>query len=329
PSTVIVNEWCWNSTARHADIVLPCTTTLERTDIGMTPRDPYVISMDKAVEPSGEARDDFEIFAAIARRLGVEEQFTEGRSADEWQRWIWDQSRAAASEIDIAMPDYETFRKAGHYKSPALDENRIFLSEYFADPVGAPLATPSGKIELFSDTVANFGYDDCPGHPSWMEPIEWLGAAEKRYPLHMLSNQPRTKLHSQMDNGAHSRSIKIDGHEPIEINPQDAAARGLEDGNIVRVFNDRGSCLCGVVITAHVMPGVVFVSTGSWYDPVDPTVHDSMCKHGNPNVLSTDIGTSRLGQGPAAHSCLAQVELYNGPAATITAFDPPIIKSRE
>lgn len=97
----------------------------------------------------------------------------------------------------------------------------------------------------------------------------------------------------------------------------------------MRVFNDRGSCLCGVVITAHVMPGVVFVSTGSWYDPVDPTVHDSMCKHGNPNVLSTDIGTSRLGQGPAAHSCLAQVELYNGPAATITAFDPPIIKSRE
>ena len=162
-----------------------------------------------------------------------------------------------------------------------------------------------------------------------MEPIEWLGAAEKRYPLHMLSNQPRTKLHSQMDNGAHSRSIKIDGHEPIEINPQDAAARGLEDGNIVRVFNDRGSCLCGVVITAHVMPGVVFVRTGSWYDPVDPTVHDSMCKHGNPNVLSTDIGTSRLGQGPAAHSCLAQVELYNGPAVTITAFDPPIIKSRE
>jgi biotin/methionine sulfoxide reductase len=144
----------------------------------------------------------------------------------------------------------------------------------------------------------------------------------------MLSNQPRTKLHSQMDNGAYSRSIKIDGHEPIEINPQDAVARGLRDGDIVRVFNDRGSCLCGVVITDHVMQGVVVVSTGSWYDPVDPAVRDSMCKHGNPNVLSPDIGTSRLGQGPAAHSCLAEVELYDGPPMTITAFDPPEIKPR-
>ena len=328
PSTVIVNEWCWNALARHADIVLPCTTTLERCDIGMTPRDPYVISMDKAVEPVGEARDDYAIFASIARHLGVEEAFTEGRSADEWQRWIWEQSRASAADIDVSMPDYESFRKDGHYKSPALKEDQIFLYDFIADPAGAPLATPSGKIELFSQTVADFNYDDCSGHPSWMEPIEWMGAKEKSYPLHLLSNQPRTKLHSQMDNGVCSRSIKVDGHEPIEINPDDAAARGLSDGDIVKVFNDRGTCLCGVVITDHVMPGVVIVSTGSWYDPIDPAVRTSMCKHGNPNVLSPDIATSKLGQGPAAHSCLAEVELYDGPSVTITAFDPPEIKTR-
>ena len=92
PSTVIVNDWCWNALARHADIVLPCTTTLERQDIGMNPRDPYVISMDKAIDAVGEARDDFHIFASIARRMGAENQFTEGRTAEEWQRWIWEQS---------------------------------------------------------------------------------------------------------------------------------------------------------------------------------------------------------------------------------------------
>lgn len=325
PSTVIVNDWCWNALARHADIVLPCTTTLERQDIGMTPRDPFVISMDKAIEPVAGARNDYDIFTGIARRMNVEATFTEGRSAEDWQRWIWDQSREKAAEFNIDMPDYENFRKAGFYKSPELDEDRIFLSEFIADPKANPLGTPSGMIELFSTTVDSFSYDDCPGHPSWMQPIEWLGAKDKLYPLHLVSNQPRTKLHSQMDNGTLSRSIKIKGHEPVEMNPIDAKVRGLSDGDIVRVFNDRGSCLCGVTITEDVMPTVIIISTGSWYDPVDPADGTRMCKHGNPNMLSPDIGTSKLSQGPAAHSCLAEVELYDGPVQHITAFDSPEI----
>lgn len=325
PSTVIVNDWCWNAVARHADIVLPCTTTLERQDIGMNPRDPYVISMDKAIEPVGEARDDFSIFSSIARRMGAENQFTEGRTAEDWQRWIWEQSRKKAAELNVEMPDYKSFRKAGFYKSPDLDEDRIFLSEFFCDPKNCSLGTPSGKIELFSKTVDSFGYDDCPGHPAWLEPNEWLGAQQKVFPLHLVSNQPRTKLHSQLDNGKLSQSIKIRGHEPIELNPHDALARGIEDGDIVRVFNHRGACICGAFVTEDVMQGVVIISTGSWYDPEEPANINSMCKHGNPNVLSPDIGTSKLAQGPAAHSCLVDVELYNGPPVIITAYEPPEI----
>ena len=325
PSTVIVNDWCWNAVARHADIVLPCTTTLERRDIGMNPRDPYVISMDKAIEPVGEARDDFSIFSSIARRMGAENQFTEGRTAEDWQRWIWEQSRKKAAELNVEMPDYKSFRKAGFYKSPDLDEDRIFLSEFFCDPKNCALGTPSGKIELFSKTVDSFGYDDCPGHPTWLEPNEWLGAQQKVFPLHLVSNQPRTKLHSQLDNGKLSQSIKIRGHEPIELNPHDALARGIKDGDIVRVFNHRGACICGAFVTEDVMQGVVIISTGSWYDPEEPANINSMCKHGNPNVLSPDIGTSKLAQGPAAHSCLVDVELYNGPPVIITAYEPPEI----
>ena len=296
----------------------------------MTPRDPYVISMDKAIEPVAGARNDYDILAGIARRMNAEDAFTEGRTAEDWQCWIWNRSREKAAELNIDMPDYENFRKNGFYKSPELDEDRIFLSEFIADPEANPLGTPSGKIELFSKTVDRFSYNDCPGHPAWMEPLEWLGAKDKQYPLHLVSNQPRTKLHSQMDNGALSRSIKIKGHEPVEMNPIDAKARGLSDGDIVRVFNDRGACLCGVAVTADVMPGVIIISTGSWYDPVDPADASSMCKHGNPNMLSPDIATSKLSQGPAAHSCLAEVELYDGPVQKITAFDPPeIIHKKE
>ena len=325
PSTVIVNDWCWNALARHADIVLPCTTTLERQDIGMNPRDPYVISMDKAIEPVGEARDDFSIFSSIARRMGAENQFTEGRTAEDWQRWIWEKSRKKAAELNVEMPDYDSFRKAGFYKSPDMDEDRIFLSEFFCDPKNCALGTPSGKIELFSKTVDSFGYDDCPGHPTWLEPNEWLGAQQKVFPLHLVSNQPRTKLHSQLDNGKLSQSIKISGHEPIELNPYDALARGIEDGDIVRVFNHRGACICGAFVTEDVMQGVVIISTGSWYDPEEPANIKSMCKHGNPNVLSPDIGTSKLAQGPAAHTCLVDVELYEGPPLIITAYEPPEI----
>ncbi len=325
PSTVIVNDWCWNALARHADIVLPCTTTLERQDIGMNPRDPYVISMDKAIEPIGEARDDFSIFSSIARQMGAENQFTEGRTAEDWQRWIWEQSRKKAAELNVEMPDYKSFRKAGFYKSPDLDEDRVFLSEFFCDPKNCALGTPSGKIELFSKTVDSFGYDDCPGHPTWLEPNEWLGAKQKVFPLHLISNQPRTKLHSQLDNGKLSQSIKIRGHEPIELNLYDALARGIEDGDIVRVFNHRGACICGAFVTEDVMQGVVIISTGSWYDPEEPANIKSMCKHGNPNVLSPDIGTSKLAQGPAAHSCLVDVELYKGPPVVITAYEPPEI----
>ena len=133
-----------------------------------------------------------------------------------------------------------------------------------------------------------------------------------------------------MDHGEHSLSIKIKGHEPVEINPEDATARSINNGDIVRVFNDRGACICGAFITEDVMPGVVIISTGSWYDPDDPTDPSSMCKHGNPNMLSPDIGTSKLSQGPAAHSCLVEVELYNGPPVTVTAYEPPeIIKTED
>src|SRR6056297_604681 len=320
PETIIVNEWCWNPLAKRADIVLPCTTPLERQDIAMTPRDPYVVSMAQLTEPYGQARDDFGIFAGIAREMGVEAAFTVGRDPQAWQRLIYEQTVDRAAAAGIAIPDYETFLETGWFKLDDPPEPIVMLERFRADPQAHPLATPSGRIEIFSRTVAGFGYDGCPGHPVWRTPYEWLGRAEPQ-DLHLISNQPKDKLHSQLDHGGVSAATKVAGREPLHLHPDDAAARGLKDGDVVRVFNARGACLGGVVIDACLRPGVVQMSTGAWYDP-DET---GLCKHGNPNVLTRDKGTSKLGQGPSAHSCLVDVALYAELPPPVTAHDAPQI----
>ena len=325
PDTVIVHEWCWNSLAKHADIVLPCTTSLERNDIAFSPRDPYIVNMQKAQEPPGEARNDYDILTGLARRLGFEEKFTEGRNEKQWIRWIYNKTRENAVDRDMALPEYEELVDRGWFVPPAPQEPNVLLKAFRDDPEGTPLKTKTGKIEIFCPTIDEFGYDDCPGHPTWMEPLEWLGMEDPLFPLHIISNQPKTKLHSQLDHGSHSRASKIQGREPVTLNSREAAQRGLEAGDIVRLYNHRGACLAGVVVDDNIMDGVAQISTGAWFDPLEPGNPGSLCKHGNPNMLTPDKGTSKLGQGPIAHTCLAEIEKFEGELPAVTAFDPPEI----
>jgi biotin/methionine sulfoxide reductase len=303
PDTVIVNDWCWTAAARHADIVLPCTTPLERSDISLSPRDPFVIAMQQILPPVGETRDDYDIFRGIARQMGLEEAYTEGRDAEGWLRWLYDGARQAAAEAGTELPPLEALRRTGWHRRPDPEEPHVMLKDFCADPDAHPLRTPSGRIEIFSATIDGFGYDDCPGHPAWMEPVEWLGAADADE-LHLISNQPRHKMHSQLDQGPLCQSARVSGHEPALLHPGDAAARGIAAGDVIRVFNGRGACLCGAVLSEDIRPGVIQVSTGAWFRPDD----SGQCLAGNPNALSKDRGTSRLAQGPSAHSCLVRVE---------------------
>ena len=319
PETVIAHEWCWNALAKHADIVLPCTTPLERADIALTPKDPYQMAMDQAIEPVGEARSDHDILRGIAAEMGVEEAFTEGRSPEEWQRWLYDVSRQQAARAGVEMPGWEAFQQAGWFKIPAPERPTVMMEAFRADPEAHPLATPSGRIELFSETIAGFGYDDCPGHPAWMTPAEWLGDAGPGQ-LHLISNQPRNKLHSQLDHGSVSQADRAHGREPVLMHPEDAAARGLADGQIVRLANARGACLAALRVSDDIRPGVVQIATGAWFDPDGGT-----CRNGNPNALTLDRGTSRLAQGPIAHSCLIEVTALDGPVPSSQAYAPPII----
>ena len=322
--TVIVNEPFWTAAARHADIVLPSTTTLERNDIGAASVPAMLFAMEKAIDPPGEARNDFDIFAGMAERLGFREAYTEGRDEMGWLRHLYDVARQQNAEARIEMPDFDDFWEQGYFEFPRPDKPVVLFDSFRRDPEAKPLRTPSGKIEIFSETIESFGYEDCPGHATWMEPAEWLGAEKSRdYPFHLISNQPRTRLHGQLDSGPVSRDSKIEGREPIWIHPVDAAARGVTDGDIVRVFNERGACLAGVVVTDQIRHGVVQLATGAWYDPLEPGTSGTLDIHGNPNMLTLDKGTSRLAQAPVSQTALVEFERYDGVLPDIMVHSQP------
>ncbi|MEU1980365.1 molybdopterin-dependent oxidoreductase [Nocardia sp. NPDC019395] len=325
PRTVIVNEISWTSTARMADIVLPTTASAEREDFAGGRSDHWLTPMNRALEPYGRARDDYAIFTGLAERLGFAERFTEGRTARQWVERLWRTTVDNAAAAGIQLPGYADFRTGEPLDlRPVLTESRHALELFRDDPDRHPLRTPSGRIELFSRTIAEFGYSDCVGHPAWYPPREWLGSPlAQRFPLHLLSHQPATRLHSQLDYGVTSQESKIRGREPLRMNPADAAARGLHNGDIVRVFNDRGALLAGVRISDAVRPGVVHMATGAWYDPLDPADPVSLDVHGNPNTVTNDIGTSSLTQGPSVNSCLVEAERYDGDLPPLRVRTPP------
>jgi biotin/methionine sulfoxide reductase len=125
-----------------------------------------------------------------------------------------------------------------------------------------------------------------------------------------------------MDPASPSRAAKVAGREPVVINPDDARARGIKDGDVVRIFNDRGACLAGAVLGDHARPGVVRLSAGAWFDPLEVD-GGTLEVHGNPNALTLDKGTSSLGQGPSATTTLVQIERFHGVAPPVTVFTPP------
>ncbi len=330
PETIIVNEPFWTSTARHADIVFPSTTPLERNDASLSPIDCYLAPMPCAVPPFGQARNDYDIFAGLAKRLDVEQAFTDGRNEAEWVEHLYNSTREAAAGANVTLPEFDEFWRGRQLTVYDQTPDREFeLEKFRANPQANSLNTPSGKIELYSEKIAGFNYADCAGHPRWYDKQEWLGSARAaRYPLHLISNQPKTRLHSQYDHGITSRKAKIKQRAPARMNPMDAAKRHIAEGDVIRLFNERGACLAGVTLTENLRAGVIELETGAWYDPLDPADPMSLEIHGNPNVLTRDAGTSKLAQGPTAHSCLVDVEKFTGKLPKIRVFSqPPVVSA--
>lgn len=298
PETIVVQEQFWTATARRADIVLPATTTMEREDVGGSSRDRHVFHMPKLVEPLGEARSDFAIFADLASRLGVVKRFTDGLNETGWLRRIWGAAEARARDKGLTPPDYDALRAMNVWSVGPPEEAEVLLSQFRADPDGARLATPSGRIELASERIRSYALSDAPAHPAWSPPHEWLGDAPPGA-VALLTRQPRRYLHSQLAQTSLATEPEILAHA------EDAAERGLADGARVKVRSPRGACVARLRTTTACRRGVAAMETGPWFEG-----GDGLDMGGNPNAVTSDAPASSLSQATAAQSCLVWIEPF-------------------
>ncbi len=305
PETIIVQDPMMTATARRADILLPATTSLERNDIAGTRRAEHYVAMHKVIEPMGEAKSDYDIFSDLARHLGVESGFTEGRNEMDWIRHLYQLSADyVASATDARLPAFDDFWKEGWAQIPMTRDN-TYLAAYRDDPEANPLPTESGKIVLGSNRIADLDMPGFPSHPSWQEPAEWLGMDEAGDRLHLISSQPTGRLHSQLETGPASREQKRKGREQVRMHPDDARARQIGDGDTVRLWNARGQCLATAQLTETVRQGVLVLPVGAW---LTQDRDSGLDLSGNPNVLTLDIPTSAYGQGTSAQTCMVRLE---------------------
>jgi anaerobic dimethyl sulfoxide reductase subunit A len=293
---IVVSDLTLTPSARFADILLPADSSLERDDLGFPwTGEKYVVFGSKAVDPPGECRNESWWLGRVAARLGLADAFTEGLSREGWLRRLVTEARAA----DPRLPGFEELKAAGFYREAP--EEYVAYAREIADPVNHPFPTPSGKIEIFSKTLFDMNQpSEIPAVPkyvpAWEGPEDPLTA---KYPLQCIGPHTKGRTHSTADGSTWME--ESDPHR-MWISPGDAAARGVADGDRVRVFNDRGALEVTVRVTRRVRPGVVAVAQGAWYTP-DPA---GVCKRGSVNVLTSQKPTP-LARGNAQHTMLVEV----------------------
>jgi trimethylamine-N-oxide reductase (cytochrome c) len=317
--TVVCQDPWWTASARFADIVLPATSTVERNEIssGGTYSKDKVYAMRKIIQPVGESLDDFEIFRRLATIFNVEEGFTGGQGRMDIIEASYNKSTASEHM------DFEEFWETGVAKVPQPQEEYEWVRHgaFREDPVANPLSTPSGKVELYSQTIAEMNLDDCPPMPMWLEPKEYLGNAEPD-DLHVVSPHPYNRIHSQFAQSDLRKELNIEDREFLLLNSSDAFDRDIQDGDLVELYNERGAVIVGARVSDNIMPGVVSLYEGAWLS------FDSKgrCNSGAINVLTSSRRSSGLSQATTANSCLAKLRKATDVESPNMAYEPPAIQ---
>lgn len=295
---IVCSDLFMTASAKFADILLPGVSPLERNDISMPWQyGDFLGFARQVVEPLGESRLEYDWLAAVAEKLGLREAFTEGRTADQWLEYLYNDLRQRETEL----PPYEEFSKGGVYRYQNNPRFIAFENEC-RDPEAHPFPTPSGKIELFSETVYRTEYRDFfPAIPRYVEPPE--GAQDplaEKYPLQMIGWHTNRRAHSIHDNNPDLERVEP---QRLWMHPADAAARGISDGDTVLVRNDRGKVQVRAKVTDRIMRGVTALAQGAWYRP-DETGTDT---NGSINVL-TGLRPTPYARGNAQHTNLVEVK---------------------
>ncbi len=304
---VVVIDNQMTASARYADILLPDVSNAEQSDLvnqGAAGDLGYIISASQAIQPLFESKTIYEMCTEIAKRLGVERQFTEGKTQDEWLREIY----AGLQKQEPDLPGFDALRSQGIWKKKNPDGHVVPLQGFRDDPVKNPLTTPSGKIEIYSKQLLELSQkwtlpsgDKINPLPAYMAVREGPEDPMKsKYPLQCIGHHYKSRTHSTYGNvpwleEAHPQTVWI--------NTADANARGIKTGDQVYVFNDRGRIKIPAKVTLRIAPGVASVPQGAWYNPDSHGVDQGGCM----NTLTTQHPTP-LAKGNGQHTNLVQIE---------------------
>ncbi|KLN63140.1 trimethylamine-N-oxide reductase TorA [Vibrio sp. VPAP30] len=324
--TVVTVEFAWTATCRFSDIVLPACTQWERNDIDVygSYSSKGLVAMHRLVDPLFQSKPDFQIMSELTQRFGRRDEYTRGMSEMEWIESLYNDCKKS-NEGKFEMPEFAEF-----WEQSVLDFGQgkpwVRHEAFRKDPEINPLGTPSGFIEITSRKIGRYGYDHCQEHPMWFEKSERShgGPGSDKHPYWLQSCHPDKRLHSQMCESEEFRATyAVQGREPVYINPVDAKAKGIKDGDLVRVFNDRGQLLAGAVVTDSYPSGVIRIEEGAWYGPLNEK-EGAICTYGDPNTLTQDIGSSELAQATSANTCIVDFEKFKGKVPPVTSFGGPI-----
>jgi anaerobic dimethyl sulfoxide reductase subunit A len=328
---IVVIDNVMTSSARYADILLPATSSFEETDLsyqGYAVEMGALIIRQQAIEPLGECHTLYDICAGIARRMDVERAFTEGRSHDQWVEYMYHQCRKVRTDLPES---FEEALQTGLFKWSRGDTPRIGLQAFRENPEKSPLATPSGKIEIFSRRLWNLACTwELPEgdvisalpeyHETWGMPQltsqasldqehtssrnipadHFRGISPQLFPLQLIGHHHKQRTHSSYGNNPWLQEV---APHSLWINPIDAQSRGIVHGDVVRVFNDIGQTMVKAKVTPRIMPGVLSLPQGAWYSPDKK----GLDRNGSINTL-TSQRPSPLAKGNPQHTNLVQVE---------------------
>lgn len=287
---ILTLEQFMTPAAKWADIVLPTCTFLERNDVTESERSTYFGFQNKCIEPLGESKSHFQIAKELAPRLGVTQ--LAGMSEEEILQDVVVKGSA--------VPDYEDFKTRSVYWVQPPEGPHVAFRKQIEDPENHPFQTPSGKIEIYSQQLADMDDPKIPPIPKYLEPWEGLrDPLVESYPLQLITLHPRRRAHTQGETIPWLRETQKQG---VQMNPADAMSRGIADGDMVRVFNDRGVTMLQAIVTRRIKKGVVSILEGAWYDPDN----DGVDLGGGPNVLTRDEHSP--GGGYVTNTCLVQVK---------------------
>jgi len=312
--TIVVIDTVMTPSARFADIVLPSTTAFEESDLcyqSYAMEVGFLLLRRQAIAPRGESRTLYDTCAELADRLGAGAAFTENRSHDDWVEHLYHQCRRVKPELPA---DYRAACETGLFKWAVPADYREPMRNFREDPQRFPLATPSGKIEIFSSRLAEMAQtwelqegESISALPEYQPPAAGTEAQEQHsLPLMCVGHHYKQRTHSSY---ANNPWLTEAAPQTVWIHPWDAQERGVEHGDLVRIFNQHGSTAVQARVTPRIMPGVLSLPQGAWYLEGEGGVDRNGCI----NIL-TSQHPSPVAKGNPQHTNWVQLEKISGKA---------------